>query len=301
MRPITHEIFNEPVLTCDGQTYEKNAIIKWLDTHNTSPLTNKKLINKTLVTNIKMKEHVNKILDKHIDKQIDTIISSKSNDIIKLTDNINDRGELIRYICMFANKTTIFDTVNIYIKNYLNIECPNDYGWSPIHYICRYSSPYVINFILNVYEKHNFNLECKSKFGQQPIHIICRYGTEQLIKKIINMYVGKDLNIDCADNSDHTPIHYICKYGTCGAIKFILDIYNNKNLNIVHVAHGKVPINHILERSDFENTDHMLDIYEKKSLDISHGECIESVLEGACKNMPMYIINRILNNYNAKK
>ena len=37
--PITHELMKDPVFTCDGITYERNAVEKWLKNHNTSPLT----------------------------------------------------------------------------------------------------------------------------------------------------------------------------------------------------------------------------------------------------------------------
>ena len=41
----------DPVVAEDGHTYEKFAIKKWLEDHNTSPLTNKKLYSKRLIPN----------------------------------------------------------------------------------------------------------------------------------------------------------------------------------------------------------------------------------------------------------
>lgn len=35
--PITHEIFKDPVVACDGHTYERSSIEKWLKTKNISP------------------------------------------------------------------------------------------------------------------------------------------------------------------------------------------------------------------------------------------------------------------------
>ncbi len=37
--PITHQRFIDPVVLSDGFTYERQAIVKWLKTNNTSPLT----------------------------------------------------------------------------------------------------------------------------------------------------------------------------------------------------------------------------------------------------------------------
>ena len=37
--PITTEVFEDPVVACDGFTYERNVIESWLKTHNRSPMT----------------------------------------------------------------------------------------------------------------------------------------------------------------------------------------------------------------------------------------------------------------------
>lgn len=38
--PISQEIFENPVRASDGRTYERAEITKWLETHDTSPMTN---------------------------------------------------------------------------------------------------------------------------------------------------------------------------------------------------------------------------------------------------------------------
>lgn len=38
--PITHEVMKDPVTCSDGFSYERNAIMRWLSDHNTSPMTN---------------------------------------------------------------------------------------------------------------------------------------------------------------------------------------------------------------------------------------------------------------------
>jgi hypothetical protein len=43
MCPLTMEIFVDPVITEDGQTYERAAIEVWFSNHSTSPLTNRVL------------------------------------------------------------------------------------------------------------------------------------------------------------------------------------------------------------------------------------------------------------------
>ena len=54
--PITHEIMTDPVITSDGQTYERSKIQHWLNKHNTSPITGAILPNKILTPNLALKK-----------------------------------------------------------------------------------------------------------------------------------------------------------------------------------------------------------------------------------------------------
>ncbi len=49
--PITHELFDDPVICSDGHTYSRIAIEEWLKNHDTSPMTNLVLLSKTLTQN----------------------------------------------------------------------------------------------------------------------------------------------------------------------------------------------------------------------------------------------------------
>ena len=42
--PITGEVFQDPVMTMDGHTYERSAITRWLQDNDTSPLTHEYVI-----------------------------------------------------------------------------------------------------------------------------------------------------------------------------------------------------------------------------------------------------------------
>mmetsp|Transcript_7843 Transcript_7843/g.23141 ORF Transcript_7843/g.23141 Transcript_7843/m.23141 type:complete len:201 (+) Transcript_7843:2299-2901(+) len=53
--PITQEVCESPVVAADGFTYEEAAIRAWLDTHDTSPLTNECMDHKRLVPNHTLK------------------------------------------------------------------------------------------------------------------------------------------------------------------------------------------------------------------------------------------------------
>ena len=49
--PITSDLMTDPVMTADGQTYERSAIETWLKNNNTSPLTGNQLADKRLMPN----------------------------------------------------------------------------------------------------------------------------------------------------------------------------------------------------------------------------------------------------------
>lgn len=53
--PISQEIFEDPVSTSDGHTYEKKAIENWLQNHCTSPITGLPLSDKNLRPNFVIK------------------------------------------------------------------------------------------------------------------------------------------------------------------------------------------------------------------------------------------------------
>ena len=53
---ITFEIMEDPVICADGHTYERAAIARWLQNHNTSPNTNAVLEHRNLVPNIALRQ-----------------------------------------------------------------------------------------------------------------------------------------------------------------------------------------------------------------------------------------------------
>lgn len=56
MCPITTEIMRKPVVASDGHTYERSAIVRWLTSKNTSPLTLKPMEDQSLRVNHNIKQ-----------------------------------------------------------------------------------------------------------------------------------------------------------------------------------------------------------------------------------------------------
>lgn len=55
---ITSELMRDPVVTADGHTYERAAIERWLQDHDTSPKTNVVLRHKEVVPNHALKQQI---------------------------------------------------------------------------------------------------------------------------------------------------------------------------------------------------------------------------------------------------
>lgn len=56
--PITLEIMTDPVQASDGHTYEKSAIVAWLETRRSSPVTNNPLAAGKLVPNFALRSQI---------------------------------------------------------------------------------------------------------------------------------------------------------------------------------------------------------------------------------------------------
>ena len=63
--PISCEIMTDPVICADGFTYDRASIVAWLRTHSTSPMTNVTLPNKSLISNMVMKEIITSYVAKN--------------------------------------------------------------------------------------------------------------------------------------------------------------------------------------------------------------------------------------------
>ena len=56
--PITGDIIEDPVMDFEGNTYEKVAILRWLQNHNTSPVTRSILRTDQLIPNRALKDSI---------------------------------------------------------------------------------------------------------------------------------------------------------------------------------------------------------------------------------------------------
>lgn len=62
--PITQEIMKDPVITPHGISYERSAIVNWLEKNESCPFTKKNLKKEDLITNYALKCSINQYLKK---------------------------------------------------------------------------------------------------------------------------------------------------------------------------------------------------------------------------------------------
>jgi hypothetical protein len=92
--PMTSQIYFNPVMTSDGHTYEKNAIVKWLFRHNTSPMTNIMLENNTLTKNIIVRQYVDEFINSNPEK-ISNVYNNDTYDDVMI-EEIEEKKENIK-------------------------------------------------------------------------------------------------------------------------------------------------------------------------------------------------------------
>jgi len=49
---------SEPVLATDGFTYERSAVERWFETHDTSPMTGARVVSKRCVPNLALRSAI---------------------------------------------------------------------------------------------------------------------------------------------------------------------------------------------------------------------------------------------------
>jgi len=79
MCPIMHERMNEPVLAADGHTYERQAIERWLQMHNTSPMTGAPLAHRYLTENFALR-HLIASYEEELPKEDDDDVPEEEED-----------------------------------------------------------------------------------------------------------------------------------------------------------------------------------------------------------------------------
>jgi len=236
--PISKCIFLDPVLTCDGFTYERILINKWLHSNNISPVTGLPLDNKQVIDNILMRQLVSKCLlnDKNLlneqfnDFDVCSLINNFDKYKIKI-DKINtiDLSELIEISNIDDKFKYILKTQeNIYIFKFINkiknLECIIDrtLNLKLIHLLCKYSNDSnVIKYLID----KNIDLECKTNDKWKPIHLLCKYSNDS---NVIKYLIDKNIDLECKTNK---LIDILCNKNMLEILQYLINKHDKNNKN----------------------------------------------------------------------
>lgn len=268
--PISHQIFNDPVVAEDGITYEADEIKLWMKQSTLSPVTNKPI--KNLVPNYIIKSVVDKYLEKNPEQIKNKYKISRDHvDYIETVDTIIKSGnhaELLNYkkfhIDFFynyellkklfeKNNTTVIKHV---IDNAINLEVESGNKNRPIHYASVYASFRIIRYLI----RKKINLNVVDKDGTTLLHLGFMHNRDL---KIIKYLVEKAGGLEIDDHVKWKPIHHACQNSQAETIKFLL----GKNVRTDGVTDDNdTPASLILENKNLTKAEKMelLDILVKE-------------------------------------
>ena len=133
--PITHEMMKCPVITADGQTYEKNAIERWFAYGRpTSPLTNE-LLDTTLESNIVLEQVINEFEERK-EKWFNANREGKT-DIVKTLINagmvLNEKDECEENTALIlASDNGHLEVVQALVAAGADKDAVNNYGYTAL-------------------------------------------------------------------------------------------------------------------------------------------------------------------------
>lgn len=175
--PITQDLFEDPVVTSDGHTYERSAIQKWFDEgKTTSPSTNVRLPDQRLVPNV-----LAKCLAR--DFASDSKVISKEN---------------------FTKAVSRGDVKALQSCNYLPayLETPDSKGVPPLIEAARNGHCGVVSWLLSVCGPQALSTK-DGKHGASMLHFAVNHGHLDMAAFLIK--VGADVN--ATDGHKRTPLH----------------------------------------------------------------------------------------------
>lgn len=186
--PITQEVMIDPVTTSDGQTYEREAIEKWLQKNNTSPLTGLHLNHKVLTPNVLVKKLIFSFVEtnkKAFEEEL--IIAAHEgeedsvNQYLKLGVNIeavDNEGRTVLYTAARAGHESV---VKLLLNKGAKIEAKRTYGWTPL--LCAISNRHL--GITKLLLEKGANLEANTDDGSTGLHQAAFNGDIELVKLLL--------------------------------------------------------------------------------------------------------------------
>ena len=120
-------------------------------------------------------------------------------------------------------------------KHNLDLEKPNDDGWTALHYSAKNDSYELVKFFTDM----GIDTNLKGTGGMNCLHIAADYGHLNLCKTLINEY---NVDVQLPDNNGWTTPHFSARYGSYEIFKYFINMGIDINLktkdgmNCLHIA-----------------------------------------------------------------
>lgn len=222
--PITHLIFNDPVLADDSNIYERYAIEEWLTNNKTSPLTKTEMSNKVIGCRA-IKNQIDDILKTYPEltgqqyiPTIDNIIQSKNYVALQKHQRIDLKYLMDNHFLKPILKYADIQTLKHLIDNALDLNCKSKHNSRMIDYVCESAVLEIVEYMLT--KDTSIDIESKNDYGMTSLHYACRSNPNL---NVIKYLVDKGVDIECEDNDGWRPLHYICLYRNSEAIHYIFN------------------------------------------------------------------------------
>lgn len=217
--PITQDLFEDPVKTCDGQIYERKAIETWFESNYTSPLTNLPLSEKTLTPCNRTKFKV---------------------DIFILRANICAPETFIKVVTQ--GNVEAVKQLN-YFENYLALKFDysdetngsrKEKNYTLFHLAVNQQNTEMLRFLLSEVKYPHFIAD-DNEVGYTPLTLAARKDNLEILKLLHQAKV--DINGKVTSGYD-TPLVYAVRGNNVKTAKFLLAAGANPNARSTHDVFG---------------------------------------------------------------
>jgi len=218
--PISHMLFDDPVLAKDSVIYERSEMSKkQLEDTITRVIIIKKLV-RCAITSTPELASITHFSSNSLNEIDDILRHSQFNKLLEIPRF--SIKQIVDWVC--NNTSSLFknDQVMIHIIDHSrNLEECSYNDFRLVHLVAMYSSKKVMEHLV----KKNIDLECITSKGKRPIHIAYKHQWD-----VAEFLVSINAELECECNNHKRPIHIACKHAPSDAIIRLVE--NKVDINI---------------------------------------------------------------------
>ena len=190
--PISQTMFRDPVMVCaSGHTYERQAIQKWFQTHDTDPMTRKYINDKAITTNWAIRKSVERWLEDNPEL---------------MPDGWDSRAMLLQQhtqpdIVSLAKKGDV-EGMTLALHKGAAVDAKDKYGETALHIAALFGRESIAKLLL----KAGAAVDAKGPDPKRvtPLHIATRNGDQPMAKLLLENGAAVDAKYEI---DYETPLH----------------------------------------------------------------------------------------------